>query len=102
MKITKVNSKAKGKSKFLVKTLRFWEISIVLFKWIYKNIEIMMIKQNYFTKLNNMLVKILSNLIFSKSMKLMILDKAALMITLTIKCLCQNEKIKQRRREFIF
>ena len=92
MKITKVNSKARRKSKFLVKTLQFWEILIVPFKWIYKNIEITMTKQNFFSKLNNTLVKTRNKLFFSKNMKLMILHKAASMITSTIKCLCQNEK----------
>lgn len=103
MKITKVNSKVRGKSKFLVKTLQFWEILIVPFKWIYKNIEITMTKQNFFSKLNNTLVKTRNKLFFSKNMKLMILDKAASMITSMIKCLCQNEKNQiSRRRELIF
>jgi len=99
MKNSKVNRKAKGKSKFLVKTLQFWEILIVPLKWICKSIEITMIKQSFFTKLNNMLVRTQNNLIFSKNIKLTILGKAVSMITSTIKCLCPNEKISKKERE---
>ena len=92
MKKIRANNKARGKSKFQVKTLQFWVILIVLLKWICRNIEIRMNKQNFCSKLKNMPVNLQNKIIFIKNLRLTILDKAASMITLTIKCLCQNEK----------